>query len=624
MDVFRRIGKPERSPARIRWRWGVGIAIVMMIIAMFPQTYFCFYRGHQWHGANAISHPDEVAYSNYLASIIRGNPRRFDPFTHRGSQNDAAAPESLFSIQFVPPWVLAVFARAFRLSASTVFMILSAVCAVLSSCAIFWFVSLLTGDERFSAAAVPVILGLGTLIVGQGIFRHVLNLPYLIPLWISNAVAPASLYHLPFLRLYQPGFAFPLFFILCALVWIALTRVKQRNSVVVAGGAGIALIILIFSYFFLWTAAVAWLASLCVMCLLFRSAERGRILMVFGPVFLLGGLALVPYFHMLSHRAATVDAAQVLVWTRRPDLFRFPEVIALFVLASLGVGLARRRFSGGDPSFLVAAAFALTVIVVFNQQVLTGRSLQPIHYEWFIGNYCALTAAVLSLGHRLRGGGLLPLPNKKLAAVIIVAVAWALAEVWLAASVSFDYNRTIDEAKPVADRLSLLDKADQTIASAPAVLVSDLRVADRFPTDAPQTVLWSPHLLVFPGVSETENRERFWRQLYYLGYDEKKFWKQLDHPDWYFLTGMFPYSRLSPAINGTQTPITSEEFRAQLAIYLDYVKTFDRPRAASPLLSYLMVEADGEPDFANLDRWYQRDAGERIGNFILYRLELRQ
>ena len=80
----------------------------MMLIALFPQIYFALHRGHQWNGANAISHPDEVAYSAYVASLIRGNPRRFDPFTHRGAQNEASAPESLFSIQFIPPYAIAL------------------------------------------------------------------------------------------------------------------------------------------------------------------------------------------------------------------------------------------------------------------------------------------------------------------------------------------------------------------------------------------------------------------------------------------------------------------------------------------------------------------------------------
>ena len=595
----------------------------MMLLALFPQIYFALNRGHQWNGANAINHPDEVAYSAYVASLIRGNPRRYDPFTHRGAQNEASAPESLFSIQFIPAYAIALPAHWLRLSTSTVFIILPALCALASSLAIFGFVWLLTRDDRFSAASVPIMLGLGTLIAGQGIVRHVLNLPYLIPVWISNAVVQTSLYHLPFLRLYQPAVAFPLFFVLCALVWIALTRTKPRQSVAAAAGAGIAFVLLVFSYFFLWTAALAWLGSLCVIWLIFRSSERKRTLIVFGVILIFVAAALVAYVRMLSHRAATVDAAQALVSTHRLDVFRFPEIIALLVLASLGLGIMQRKLNRGDPIWLGAAAFALTVLVVFNQQVLTGRYLQPIHYEWFIGNYCALMGAVLVVGHWCRGEGRWHLTNKKLATVAVITLLWALAEVWLAASVSFDYNRAIDEGKPVADRMAQLEAGKLTNLSMSAVLVSELKAADRFPTDAPQPVLWSPHMLIFPGVSEAENRERFWRQLYYLGYDEKKFWAELDHADWNFLTGMFPYNRLSPAISGSQSPITPEEFRAQVASYLDYVETFNRDRAAAPSLSYLIVPADKQPDFTNLNRWYERDVGERIGEFTLYRVKLR-
>jgi hypothetical protein len=64
--------------------------------------------------------------------------------------------------------------------------------------------------------------------------------------------------------------------------------------------------------------------------------------------------------------------------------------------------------------------------------------------------------------------------------------------------------------------------------------------------------------------------------------------------------------------------------RAQYAAYLEYAHAFNRDRAASPALSCLVVQADRQPDFTNLDRWYERDAGERVGNSILYRLKLRE
>ena len=610
----------EVRPQRIHWRWGFSVAVAMMLIALFPQIHFIISRGHQWQGANVITHPDEVAYSVYVASLIRSCPRRNDPYTRRGDSGETAVPESLFSIQFVPAYTIATPARMMGISASSVFMILPGLCAFLASLALFWFFSLLTLNERFSAAAVPIVLGFGTLIAGQGIVRHVPNLNYLIPLWISNRVSPTALYGLPFLRLYQPAAGFPLFFVLCALLWLALTQGSRLRSIIAAMGAGVAFALLMFSYFYLWTAAAAWLICVCGLWLIARGGNRKRTIIVFAVIAMFALAALVPYLLMLSHRAATLDAAQALTFTHRPDLFRFPELVSFLVLVLIAIAARRGILRWRDPLMLVANAFALTVVVVFNQQIVSGRSLQPIHYEWFIANYCALIAFSLAAFVRWRDGPRLKLTNRRLAILSIAALLWAFGEAWLAASVAWDYNRSIDEAKPLTNRLAQIALPIE----AATALVADLRLADRLPTDAPQPVLWAPRMLVFPRVSESENRERFWRQLYYLGYDEKKFWAALDHPDWNFLTGIFPYQRLSPAVSGKQTAITPEELRGQLAAYLEYARTFSRDRAAAPALSYLIVHAGVQPDFANLDRWYQRDAGERVGGFILYRVKLRE
>jgi len=40
-------------------------------------------------------------------------------------------------------------------------------------------------------------------------------------------------------------------------------------------------------------------------------------------------------------------------------------------------------------------------------------------------------------------------------------------------------------------------------------------------------------------------------------------------------------------------------------------------------VTYAVIPADVNFDFTNLDRWYDRDAGERVGSYILYRLKLR-
>ena len=243
--------------------------------------------------------------------------------------------------------------------------------------------------------------------------------------------------------------------------------------------------------------------------------------------------------------------------------------------------------------------------------------MQPVHYQWFVANYSALIAILLTLIAWPRNGAGMRLSHKQLLVISIAALLWGGGEMWLAASVAWDYNHAVDEAKPAVNRLAQIAASDQL------VLMSDFALADRVPTDTSQRVLWAPRMLVFPGVSETENRERFWQQLYYLGYDEKKFWTEVDRSGWNFLAGMFPYQKLSPAVSGRNEPLTPAELRAQLEAYLNYARSFNRDRATSPVLSYLIIHAATEADLGNLDRWYQRDEGERFGDFILYRLKLR-
>jgi hypothetical protein len=615
---------------RTHWRLALATVFAIAILTVLPQVWFIVDRGRDWNGANAEMHPDEVAYAAYINSLIRGRPRRNDPHTGRMDQPDKPAPESLFSIQLIPAYVTALPARLLGLTASTVFIVFPIFCAIAASLAVFLLVFLVTRDNRLAAASVLVVLCLGTPMARQGIVRYVPNLPYLIPMWLADLVLPPSAYHLPFLRFYQPAIGFPLFFLLCILLWLALTNADQRKAMIQAGMTGVTFALLVFTYFYLWTAAAAWLACLAILWFVGRRNERRRILTVFGIVTVIGLLSMVPYFLMLARRVSTVDSAQALVLTRRPDLFRLCEIAALIVLASLIFGALRRKFQWNEPVVLFTASMALSILAVFNQQVITGKSLQPIHYEWFIANYCALTAVAFTAFLFFRNRDSKLLTNKRLLIIALVAFFWGGIEVWLSASRNLPHNQRVDELRAAAKRLTELGSADGTTRTEesggemPIVLISELALADRLPADAPQAVLWSPRMLVFPGVTEAENRERFLQQLYYLGFDEKRMWDEMNRADWNFFAGMFPYYRLSRVVSGHSEPIFPEEKRAQILTYLAFAQKFSREKAASPRLSYMLLPVDHKSDFSNVDRWYERDAGEQIGKFILYRVKLRE
>ena len=95
------------------------------------------------------------------------------------------------------------------------------------------------------------------------------------------------------------------------------------------------------------------------------------------------------------------------VMTREVLAFLQPEKGGVFVDCTVGMGGhalalleagATKVIGLRDRSTLFAFSLALVPPIVFNQQIITGRSLQPIHYQVFIGNYVALAALMAALG----------------------------------------------------------------------------------------------------------------------------------------------------------------------------------------------------------------------------------
>ena len=246
--------------------------------------------------------------------------------------------------------------------------------------ALFWLLLLLTGDQRIAAAGAVVVLCLGGL-AGE---------PH--DAWRIITLRGTG-ESLPFLRGYVPALVFPLFFVLVALVWQAL---QNRAPVRHATLAGVTLAILIFSYFFLWTAAIAWLFVIALLWLSSRPKAKRDAILIFGIIGGCAAIALVPYALLLARRAPSVDSAQLLTHSRLP-IVSLPVVIGLLVLLVLVIAVRRRWLNWSAPSVLFTASFALLPLVTFNQQLITGLLLQPVHYSRYVANYAAVLAAFLAV-----------------------------------------------------------------------------------------------------------------------------------------------------------------------------------------------------------------------------------
>ena len=562
-----------------QWKWGIIAATILAIITSLPQMYLCYERGSEWNGAYSYFDADEFAYSAYVNALIDGRPRRNNPYTG----DDGGPFETLFSIQFIPAFSIAIPARFFGVSASTAFISLVPVVTIASSLILFLLLFELTQSSILSASGAIGVLCFGTLVSQAPWAFFSASLPF------------------PFLRRYLPAFPFPFFFAMALFLWRALVK----NSLVWAVLAGLMLIVLIYSYFFLWTAAAAWLAVLMILWMVGQPGDYRILLRVFGVIAFVGVVAVVPYLWLLAHRVPVIDQAVLLEFTRRPDLFRGPELYGITILI-VAAYFAKREMKLRDPRILFMLSFALAPFVVFNQQVLTGRSLQPFHYERFIANYWILTALFLAFGLTRRS-----LTKRIPLYLAIGSLAIGLMLAVHAASERLNSNVEVDKGRGVALKL----KGSEGVAFISSPLTHT------FNTTASNPVLWTEYQYTFSPEGLREQKLRFYKYLYFSGVTQQNLKVSLEREDYSARGEIFGLDRANKILTANPRPITPQEIEKAVEEYSIFASNFGRAVAAEPLLSYAIVSPTD--NVANLDRWYERDEGEKVGDFIFYRVRLK-
>jgi hypothetical protein len=571
---------------RIRWKFGILAGLAVVLVTMIPQVSLWIQRGAEGHGAYAIVDPDELGYSSYLNSLIHGRSRRNDPYAGGVTTKN----ETFYSIQFFPPYALAFVAGLFGLSAPTVFVLLTPLFAFLSSLAVFWLLTEVTGDDKTASIGVLLVLLCGILTSAN---------PF-----EENAYAVFS-----FLRRYVPAVPFPLFFVFCVCVWRAFARPGKASLIWTIAAAAL-LVTLIYSYFYLWTTAGALLFVLTVLRLIFSKNARFRKLWVLAIIGGFAVVALVPYFQLLSRRSQTIDEDHALVLTRVPDLFRFTEILGAVLLAAIAFGVHKQRLKLRDPAVLFAVCCAITPFVVLNQQVITGLSLQPFHYEQFILSYLVLISAVIVDA----------LWWKQLNRRPILCIAFALVIGGSLAAkttrINAPQNHTAAAAIPL---FRALERDVNTNRSLGYVLFDRTLLAAVAPAyTSTLHILWSPYTYTYGSVTQTEDNERLFQYFYFLGVEEKKLEELLNGN--LYRAGLFGLHRVNPTLTQKFQPVTHDEIQARIRDYSQYKQQFSPRQAGKWSLSYIVLTAQRNYDLSNLDRWYARDGGQRIGDSVFYRV----
>jgi len=270
--------------------------------------------------------------------------------------------------------------------------------------------------------------------------------------------------------------------------------------------------------------------------------------------------------------------------------------------------MRRGSVSRNSPELLFTASCALTPFVVFNQQILTGRSLQPFHYEQFIINYLVLIAVVCTYHAIWQRPKIRPLVWALFA--IGVGITTAIKE----ARDNSALNVTRDQAEPVFQKLCEL--ASKQPYQGYVVSNSTLLAASSL-TSCSVPELWGPSLYTHGGTTVTEQIERFYQYLFFLGVTPQALERELQSSP-QTRAALFGLHRENKAITSAFTPVSTVEIQQQVNAYSSYINGLTRDQAERWPISYLLMIDDTPYNFSNLDKWYLREQELKVGGSFIY------
>lgn len=601
---------------KLMWRFGIIAGIFLAIFTLYPQFKMWYLRGQDWQGHYAYNDIDEVAYASYLKALIDGRPRKNDPYTGRDDAPEHPQPESLFSIQFASPYLIGIPARIFGIDAPWAMTIAGALAGFFTALAAFWIIARITGSSFYAMTGSILILAGGALAAGEGAISEIME-------WTCEGCAYP---YYPAFRRYIPATPFAFFLAMIALVWLIINTEDLRKRIIYCVLASFCFAFTNFSYFYTWTTAAAWLGCVFLIWIIVRPEGFWKDFKAFIALGAGCVVSLIPYAILLSNRSHTMDDVQLLVLTHAPDLNRVPVYISFVVMVIIIAAVFLRKISIKERETLFAVSFALVPLVVFNQQIITGRSLQPIHYQVFIGNYVAGLALVTSIGILLKK---LEIFNKigtkiAIALVALLAVCWGFVECHYTVRVLDEANVERDKAFEVGKYLTGI-YAQNGDSHKTVIMPFSMLQGDDLPTIAPQSVLWARHQHVFAGVTWQENKERYYQYIHFQGITPETLADSMKHRgDFVSVIALFGWGRHTDRLNPNFKPLTYGEIDEEAKNYAEYLKNFNPRNSPDTILSYVVVPSDWQVDFANIDRWYERTLAAEFSFYRLYRVKLKE
>jgi hypothetical protein len=296
------------------------------------------------------------------------------------------------------------------------------------------------------------------------------------------------------------------------------------------------------------------------------------------------------------------------------------------LLIFVGLMAKRGALIMNDHKTLFIISLALLPIIVNNQQVLTGRQLQSIHFDTYVANYAVVLGLFLAFALILENTSIERRGQVRSTVVIILlgaaAASWGLVECYYTTRFVKGINIRRDQAYAISKFLR--ESAVDGPCCSGHVFSYDELIADDLPTTARQPVLWAIHQNIFGTIDLPQYKEQYYQYTYFKGYDRNKLTGLLRGYDAGSVATLFGSDRLNSYLTSKFTVLTDAEIEAEANKYENYVAKFDPKNSPATTLSFAILPNNRAIDTSNIDKWYERIEIGTFEQFTLYRLRLRK
>ncbi|MDO8621537.1 MAG: hypothetical protein Q7R31_04650, partial [Candidatus Levybacteria bacterium] len=263
---------------------------------------------------------------------------------------------------------------------------------------IYCFVLLLSRDKLAALCSAAVLLLVDSVLSYSGIYR------------ILHGISPDNFLRIA--RPVNPAMIYILLFSFLISFWLFYKEIKWFYGIVRAVLLGLNF----YNYFYTWTYLYAFGG---VLVLIFLIQKNWREVTRLTSVFVGALLVAIPYALNL-YRATQHPAYQEANVRFGVILTHAPLFIGLVAIGALTVFLL--EFPREDrEKYYFGLALLLVPLVTLNQQILTGKVLEPSHYHWFFHKPIAVIFVLVVIFYFLTRRGLDS--YRKKVAIIIITVS---------------------------------------------------------------------------------------------------------------------------------------------------------------------------------------------------------